>query len=30
VAKDCHLDVINGPDGALYYSTFTQILRLGQ
>jgi len=30
VAKDCHLDIINGPDGALYYSTFTQIMRLGQ
>jgi glucose/arabinose dehydrogenase len=29
-AKNCHLDVINGPDGALYYSTFTQIMRLGR
>jgi glucose/arabinose dehydrogenase len=30
VVTNCHLDVINGPDGALYYSTVNQILRLGR
>ena len=30
VVKDCFLDVINGPDGALYYSSVNQILRLGR
>jgi len=30
VAKDCHLDVANGPDGALYYASMSQILRLGR
>lgn len=30
VANNCHLDVVNGPDGALYYSTVNQILRLGR
>jgi aldose sugar dehydrogenase len=30
VAKDCHLDVTNGPDGALYYASMGQILRLGR
>jgi glucose/arabinose dehydrogenase len=30
VLTNCHLDVINGPDGALYYSTVNQIFRLGR
>ena len=30
VTKNCHLDAVNGPDGALYYSTINQIFRLGQ
>lgn len=30
VVNNCHLDVVNGPDGALYYSTVNQILRLGR
>jgi glucose/arabinose dehydrogenase len=30
VVNNCHLDVINGPDGALYYSTVNQIFRLGR
>jgi glucose/arabinose dehydrogenase len=30
VTKDCFLDVINGPDGALYYSSVNQILKLGR
>ena len=30
ITKDCFLDVINGPDGALYYSSVNQILRLGR
>ena len=30
VVNNCHLDVVNGPDGALYYSTINQILRLGR
>jgi glucose/arabinose dehydrogenase len=28
VANNCHLDVTNGPDGALYYSSVSQIFRL--
>ena len=31
VAKDCHLDVVNGPDGALYYASMAgKIVRLGR
>ncbi|HZO32072.1 MAG TPA: PQQ-dependent sugar dehydrogenase [Chloroflexota bacterium] len=30
VVNNCHLDVVNGPDGALYYATVNQILRLGR
>lgn len=30
VTQGCHLDVTNGPDGALYYASLTQILRLGR
>lgn len=30
VVKDCFLDVTNGPDGALYYSSVSAILRLGK
>jgi glucose/arabinose dehydrogenase len=30
VVNNCHLDVVNGPDGALYYSTVNQIFRLGR
>lgn len=30
VVKNCHLDVTNGPDGALYYASMSQILRLGR
>ena len=30
VLNNCHLDVVNGPDGALYYSTINQIFRLGR
>ncbi len=30
VAEDCRLDVTNGPDGALYYASMAQILRLGR
>jgi glucose/arabinose dehydrogenase len=30
VAEDCRLDVANGPDGALYYASMTQIVRLGR
>ena len=30
VVNNCHLDVVNGPDGALYYATINQILRLGR
>jgi glucose/arabinose dehydrogenase len=31
VVKDCSLDVVNGPDGALYYSSAAgKILRLGR
>ena len=30
VLKGCFLDVVNGPDGALYYSSVSQILRLGR
>jgi aldose sugar dehydrogenase len=30
VVRDCHLDVANGPDGALYYASMSQILRLGR
>ncbi|MCC7372440.1 MAG: PQQ-dependent sugar dehydrogenase [Chloroflexi bacterium] len=30
VVKDCFLDVVNGPDGALYYSSISAILRLGR
>jgi glucose/arabinose dehydrogenase len=30
VLKGCFLDVANGPDGALYYSSVSQILRLGR
>jgi aldose sugar dehydrogenase len=29
VVQGCFLDVVNGPDGALYYSSVSQILRLG-
>ncbi len=29
VAKNCQLDVVNGPDGALYYASVNQIMRLG-
>ncbi len=30
VYRGCHLDVVDGPDGALYLATFTGILRLGR
>jgi aldose sugar dehydrogenase len=30
VVQDCFLDVVNGPDGALYYSSVGAILRLGK
>jgi glucose/arabinose dehydrogenase len=30
VVNNCHLDVVNGPDGALYYSSVNQIVRLGR
>jgi glucose/arabinose dehydrogenase len=30
VVPGCFLDVVNGPDGALYYSSVSQILRLGR
>ena len=30
VVQGCFLDVVNGPDGALYYSSVSQILRLGR
>lgn len=30
VLQGCFLDVVNGPDGALYYSSVSQILRLGR
>ena len=30
VMSDCHLDVMNGPDGALYYSSVSKIVRLGR
>ncbi len=30
VYRGCHLDVADGPDGALYLSTFTGIFRLGR
>jgi glucose/arabinose dehydrogenase len=30
VLQGCFLDVVNGPDGALYYASVSQILRLGQ
>ncbi len=30
VANNCHLDVTNGPDGALYYSSVSQIFRLSR
>jgi aldose sugar dehydrogenase len=30
VTRDCRLDVTNGPDGALYYASLDQILRLGR
>lgn len=30
VVQGCMLDVVNGPDGALYYSSVSQILRLGR
>jgi glucose/arabinose dehydrogenase len=30
VAKDCNLSVTNGPDGALYYSSMSQVMRLGR
>jgi aldose sugar dehydrogenase len=30
VLDGCMLDVVNGPDGALYYSSVSQILRLGR
>jgi glucose/arabinose dehydrogenase len=30
VVEGCLLDVVNGPDGALYYSSVSQILRLGR
>jgi glucose/arabinose dehydrogenase len=30
VVEGCFLDVVNGPDGALYYSSVSQILRLGK
>ncbi len=30
VAKDCRLDVANGPDGALYLASFTTIFRFGR
>jgi glucose/arabinose dehydrogenase len=30
VAKNCNLDVTNGPDGALYYASMAQIFRLGR
>ena len=30
VAQGCHLDVVNGIDGALYYASMTQILRMGR
>ena len=30
VVSGCFLDVTNGPDGALYYSSVSQILRLGR
>jgi glucose/arabinose dehydrogenase len=30
VANNCQLDVTNGPDGALYYSSVSQIIRLGR
>jgi glucose/arabinose dehydrogenase len=30
VAKGCYLDVVNGPDGALYFAGFTSIHRFGR
>jgi aldose sugar dehydrogenase len=30
VLQGCFLDVVDGPDGALYYSSVSQILRLGR
>ena len=30
VTQGCFLDVVNGPDGALYYSSVSAILRLGK
>ncbi len=30
VAEECRLDVANGPDGALYYASMTQIVRVGR
>jgi len=30
VVQNCNLDVTNGPDGALYYSSMSQIFRLGR
>ena len=30
VVQGCFLDVVNGPDGALYYSSVSQVLRLGR
>jgi aldose sugar dehydrogenase len=30
VANACHLDVTNGPDGALYFASMSQILRLSR
>ena len=30
VVQGCFLDVVNGPDGALYYASVSQILRLGR
>ena len=30
VVNNCHLDVVNGPDGALYYSSVNQVMRLGR
>jgi glucose/arabinose dehydrogenase len=30
IVQGCFLDVVNGPDGALYYSSVSQILRLGR
>ncbi len=30
IAKGCYLDVVNGPDGALYFASLTSIQRLGR